>query len=116
MADSGQIDITGNGEWLFDAAHHVQFFLWWIKVDTVEVDYRSVFPPRKTIHAGWIGLGSGIEDTAGDTLELQSLQVTWWSYTDHESNLRVNPSNFDYDDRVVYSIPPGITLTFQLFW
>lgn len=116
MSDSGIQTATGDGEWLFPSASTVGAFQFWIDTDTVEVDYLSSWPPRRSMHAGWLGLTSGTEGVAGDTLDFQNLTVIQWWYLDHESNMRINTDGFAFYDRITYHIPPGITVKFIVFY
>jgi len=116
MADSGVQTAEGDGEYLFDTAHHVLFIQWWIDTPTIEIDELSAtFPPR-IMHAGFIALASGVEDAPGSELTNEENSVSWMSYFVFASNITVEPSHFDYDDRVIWHIPQGITAKFKVYW
>jgi len=116
MADSGIQTAEGEGEYLFDTAHHVTFIQYWIDTPTIEIDDLSGTHPARTMHAGWIALGSGEEGVPGSELDPDLNSITWFQYFDFHSNLRVNPSNFDYDDRVVWKVPTGAVNKFKVYW
>jgi hypothetical protein len=116
LAETGIQEITGSGEFLFEAAHHITFIQFFTDVPTSEVDYRSLTRPRRQLHAGWIALASGDLGVPSDESALNAVSVTWSSYFEFESNLIVEPSKFDYDDRVQYNIPVGITAKFNALW
>jgi len=116
MADSGVQTAEGAGEYLFEAAHHVTFIQWWVDTATIEVDELSNTYPPRVMHAGFIALASGELGTPSSELTDQQNSVTWFSYFDFRSNLRVNPSNFDYDDRVLWAVPSGVVAKFVVFW
>lgn len=116
MADSGVQTATGDGEWLFPTAHTVYSLAFWIDTDTVEVDYLSTFPPRRVMHAGWIGVSSGLTGEAGDTLSFADLQIVNWFYLEHEANMKVIANGFQYYDRVTFHIPTGVVVKFTVFY
>jgi hypothetical protein len=116
MSDSGVQTISGNGEYLLGATVFITGLEWWLDTDTVEVDYLSVNPPRKLLHAGWIATGSGDGASPFDELTLQQNSITWWSFFEFESQFKVNPSGFAYDDRIVWRMGPGVIAKFQAFW
>ena len=114
--DSGIQTATGDGGWLFPSASPVFMIAYWIDTDTVEVDYLSAFPPRRSMHAGYVALASGITGEAGDTLSFEDLQILNWWYMDHEANQRIVNDGFDFYDRVNYHVPPGVVLKFKVFY
>jgi hypothetical protein len=114
--DSGVQTAVGDGEWLFPAASPVFMVAFWIDTDTVEVDYLSSFPPRRSMHAGWIGLTSGITGVAGDTLAFEDMQLMNWWFMEHESNQKIVNDGFDFYDRVTFHVPTGAILKFKVFY
>jgi len=117
MPSTGVIDIEGNGEYLLDTAHFITGIEWWMgSSEPVRVEALSVNAPRRILRAGWIATGSGIEDTPFDELTLQENSITWFAWFEFESNFRVNPSGFAYDDRIVWGLTPGATAHFEAFW
>lgn len=116
MADTGVQTATGTGEYLLDTAHLVTWFQFWIDTPTADVDFLTSLQPRRVMHAGWMALASGTSGVAAGDLTLEEVTVTWFSYFDHESNLRNNPSGFIYDDRIMWALPAGVTAKFKAWW
>lgn len=116
MADSGIQTAEGDGEYLFDTAHHVTFIQFWIDTATIEVDELSGTLPPRLMHAGFIALSSGEEDVPSSELDNEHNSVSWMSYFNFASNIIANPSNFDYDDRVIWHIPTGVVAKFKVYW
>lgn len=116
MADSGIQTMEDTGEYLFDTAHHVLFIQFWIDTTTSQVDELSQTHPPRTLHAGFIALASGEEGVPSDELTNQQCTVTWFSYFDFAANLKVEPSGFDYDDRIMWALPVGVISKFIAYW
>jgi hypothetical protein len=116
MSDSGIQTATGNDEYLLPAQVLITSLFYWIDTPTVEVDYRSVLPARRQLHAGWIATASGDLGVAAAMSTPPGPSVTWSGYFDFEANGKQIPSGFPYDDRVVWNIPSGIIAKFWVFW
>lgn len=116
MADSGVQTAEADGEWLFPAANTVGAFQFWIDTDSAEIDYLSTTPPRRSMHAGWLGIASGVLGEASSGLSLQDCPMLQWWYLDHESNMRLNTDGFAFYDRVTFHIPPGVVVKFVVFY
>lgn len=116
MADSGIQTAELDGEWLFPAASVVGAFQFWIDTDTAEVDYLSSYPPRRSMHAGWLALASGSLGVAATDLSIQDVPILQWWYLDHESNMRINTDGFAFYDRVTFHIPPSVVVKFVVFY
>lgn len=116
MADTGIQTIEGNDEFLFDDYHLVSYIVFWIDTPTIEIDELSTVLPRRQMHAGWISLCSGTAGVAAVDLTVAEIATTWFSYFDFQNNLKVNPSNFAFDDRVQFNLPIGVVGKFLAAW
>lgn len=116
MADTGVQTATGTGEYLLDGGHLIAALAFWLDSTTPDVDFLSTLRPRRVMHAGWIALASGTTGVAAGDLALSDFEVSWFSYFDHESNMRVNPSANAFDDRIMWALPAGVVAKFQAYW
>lgn len=116
MADSGVLTITGEGEYLFAAAQTVTDVMFWIDTPSISITYRSTTYPRRLLHAGWVALASGQLGVPSSGLSPPDPTITWHDYLAFENNLKHAPSGFNFDDRALWAIPPGITCKLQIFW
>lgn len=116
MPDSGNVTVTGHGEYLLPGGVLITWLLFYISTPSAEVDYRSQTRPARTMHAGWIATASGLTGVASAGLSFDDLQVSSVHYFDFEANIKNNPSGFIYDDRIIYNLGAGVAATFKVFW
>lgn len=117
MPDTGDQTISGEGEFLLPAAVAITWITYYLDTVTAEVDFRSTTHPARVMHAGWIGLASGLTGVAGAGLSFADLQMLWWSYFEFESFTQDHPSgSFPYVDRVIWHLPTGVVAHFTAFW
>ncbi len=116
MADSGILTMTDDGEALLGAFVTALGIIFWIDTPADTVDYLSAGAPRRVMHAGWVGLASGDNATASSGLTFDVLQMTWWTYFDHESNGHQFTGGVTNIDRIIWHLPPGEIGKVQVFW
>jgi hypothetical protein len=68
------------------------------------------------MHVGWVATASGILGVASASLSGVDIAVTSLNYFQFENELVHLPSNFQYDDRIIWHIEPSVTCIFVAYW